>query len=231
MSPLESALGVAFTDAALLELALSHRSWAFEAGGAPTNERLEFLGDAVLGLVVTDRVYRSLPDAAEGRLAKLRAATVNTQSLAGVARELGLGSAVKLGRGEEQSGGRDKDSILADTLEAVIGAVYIDQGLDVASDLVHRLFDTMVDELVRSKDALDHKTSLQELSAAELQTLPTYELSEDGPDHEKRFTARAVVAGEVLGSGEGRSKKEAEQAAAREALAALATRVVASEGR
>ena len=231
MTPLESALGVTFHDAALLDLALSHRSWAFEAGGLATNERLEFLGDAVLGLVITDRVYGALPDAAEGRLAKLRAATVNTQSLAGIARQLGLGSVVKLGRGEEQSGGRDKDSILADTLEAVIGAVYIDQGMDVASELVHRLFDNLVDELARSKDALDHKTSLQELSAAELQTLPSYELSEDGPDHEKRFTARAVVNGEVLGAGEGRSKKEAEQAAAREALAALAARVGVAEGR
>ncbi len=223
-SALEHALGVDFTDAALLDLALAHRSWAFEAGGQPTNERLEFLGDAVLGLVITDRVYRALPEASEGRLAKLRAATVSATTLASVARGLGVGEAVKLGRGEEQSGGRDKDSILADTLEAIIGAVYLDRGLAAATALVHRLFDGIVDELQSAKGALDFKTALQELSAAELSTLPAYELSEEGPDHEKRFTAVVRIGGEALGSGQGRSKKEAEQAAARQALDALATR-------
>ncbi|MFO8075134.1 MAG: ribonuclease III [Actinomycetota bacterium] len=223
-SALEHALGVRFADGALLDLALAHRSWAFEAGGQPTNERLEFLGDAVLGLVITDRVYRALPEASEGRLAKLRAATVSATTLASVARGLGVGEAVKLGRGEEQSGGRDKDSILADTLEALIGAVYLDRGLDEATGLVHRLFDGIVDELRSAKGALDFKTALQELSAAELSTLPAYELSEEGPDHEKRFTAVVRVGGEALGSGQGRSKKEAEQAAARQALDALAAR-------
>ncbi len=228
-SALEHALGVDFADGALLDLALAHRSWAFEAGGQPTNERLEFLGDAVLGLVITDRVYRALPEAPEGRLAKLRAATVSATTLASVARGLGVGEAVKLGRGEEQSGGRDKDSILADTLEALIGAVYLDRGLDAATALVHRLFDGIVDELQSAKGALDFKTALQELSAAELSTLPAYELSEEGPDHEKRFTAVVRVGGESLGSGQGRSKKEAEQAAARRALDALAARPGAAE--
>lgn len=221
---LASSLGVRFADPALLELALSHRSWAFEAGGAPTNERLEFLGDAVLGLVVTDRIYRICPDASEGKLAKLRAATVSTVTLATVARGLGIGDAVKLGRGEEQSGGRDKDSILADTLEAVLGAVYLDGGMDAVADLVGRLFDGMIEELRTSPAAFDSKTALQELAAAQLRSLPVYEIAEEGPDHEKRFTATALLDGRVFGRGQGRSKKEAEQAAARAALEAFAAR-------
>lgn len=229
MTDLEETLGVTFEDRGLLDLALSHRSWAFEAGGAPSNERLEFLGDAVLGLVVTDRVYRSMPQEAEGRLAKLRAAAVSTASLAEVARALGVGGAVRLGRGEESSGGRDKDSILADTLEALIGAVYLDRGLDVASTVVRGLFDGLVDRLAGHEGSLDYKTSLQELAAAELATLPTYELAEEGPDHAKLFTAWAVVAGESLGSGRGRSKKEAEQHAARQALSVLEGRIGAGD--
>ncbi len=226
---IENALGLTFIDRGLLDLALTHRSWAFEAGGLPTNERLEFLGDAVLGLVITDQVYKSLPDDPEGRLAKLRAAIVNTGSLAEVARHLRVGGQVKLGRGEEQSGGRDKDSILADTLEALIGAVYLDQGIEAASEVVHRLFDQLVGELAARGDALDFKTALQELAAAEHSTLPVYELSEEGPDHAKRFTARAMIEGEELGHGRGRSKKEAEQQAAQQALGALAARTSASK--
>lgn len=218
-------LGVEFTDPSLLELALTHRSHAFEAGGLPTNERLEFLGDAVLGVIVTDLLYRRYPDASEGRLAKIRAAAVNTHSLADLARGFDLGAAVRLGRGEEQSGGRDKDSILADTLEAVIGAVYLDQGMDVARDLVQRLISDLIDDIATRRESLDFKTSLQELTAGQLSTLPTYHLSESGPDHEKHFVAQAAVDGEVLGRGEGRSKKEAEQAAAQEAYAVLSQRL------
>jgi ribonuclease III len=225
---LETALGVTFRDRALLELALTHRSHAFEAGGLPTNERLEFLGDAVLGLVVTDRIYRAFPDSAEGRLAKIRAAAVNTRSLADVARELQIGAQVRLGRGEEQSGGRDKDSILADTMEAILGAVYIDRGMDTAFALVRRLFDQLLEDIAVRRESLDYKTSLQELTAAELSTLPVYELSEEGPDHQKRFSAVVVVDGEALGEGEGRSKKEAEQAAARVAFARLRDRLALS---
>jgi ribonuclease-3 len=226
---LEAGLGVTLVDRALLEQALTHRSYAFEAGGVPHNERLEFLGDAVLGLIVTDRIYRMLPEASEGRLAKVRAAAVNTLSLAGVARRLDVGAAVRLGRGEEQSGGRDKDSILADTLEALLGAVFLDQGIDVAAATVHRLFDDLLDEIATRRESLDYKTSLQELGAAVLSKLPAYELYEEGPDHNKRFTATVALAGEVLGQGGGRSKKEAEQAAAQEAYAALQHRLASQQ--
>ncbi len=222
---IEEALGVRLVDRRLLRQALTHRSHAFEAGGQPHNERLEFLGDAVLGVVITDRIYRALPDAPEGRLAKVRAAAVNTHSLADVGRALGVGDVVLLGRGEEQSGGRDKDSILADTTEALLGAVYLDLGMEQATALVHRLFGDLLDDIVNRRESLDYKTSLQELTAAALSTLPVYELSEAGPDHEKRFTAVVAVTGDLLGRGEGRSKKEAEQAAAQQAYGALAERL------
>ncbi|HWB71834.1 MAG TPA: ribonuclease III [Egibacteraceae bacterium] len=223
--PLEPVLGVVFGERQLLRQALTHRSHAFEAGGLPTNERLEFLGDAVLGLVVTDRVYRRFPEAAEGRLAKIRAAAVNAHSLADIGRRLGIGDQVLLGRGEEQSGGRDKDSILADTLEALLGAVYLDQGMEAAAALIDRLFSDLLDDITSRRESLDYKTSLQELTAAQLSTLPSYTLSEEGPDHQKRFTAVASVGGQALGRGTGRSKKEAEQAAAREAFVALQRRL------
>ena len=214
-----------FSDPELLSLALTHRSYAFEAGGLPTNERLEFLGDAVLGIVITDEIYHRFPEAPEGRLAKVRAAAVNTQSLAAIARELDLGAHVLLGKGEEQSGGRDKDSILADTMEAVLGAVYLDRGLDGARELIARLFGALLDELATRRASLDYKTSLQELTAAHMASLPVYELSEEGPDHEKHFTAVVFVENEAVGTGEGRSKKEAEQAAAQEAYDELRQRL------
>lgn len=223
-SELEQALELRFRDPTLLEMALTHRSRAFEAGGLPTNERLEFLGDAVLGIIVTDWIYRRFEAAPEGRLAKIRAAAVNTQSLAVVARDLRLGEAVRLGRGEEQSGGRDKESILADTMEAVLGAVYLDQGMETTATLVERLFVPMLEEIASRPGSLDYKTSLQELTAGALATLPLYELTEEGPDHEKQFTAVVSVCDEVLGTGHGRSKKEAEQGAAQEAYTVLARR-------
>jgi ribonuclease-3 len=166
----------------ILERALTHRSYAYENGGLPTNERLEFLGDSVLGLVVTDTLYRGYPNLPEGQLAKLRAAVVNMTALAGVARGLNLGSYVRLGRGEEGTGGRDKPSILADTLEAVIGAVFIDCGLEAAHDLVHTLFDPVIEKSARLGAGLDWKTSLQELTAAELLGVPEYTVAESGPD-------------------------------------------------
>lgn len=221
---LEEALGVELREGALLRRALTHRSFAFEAGGIPHNERLEFLGDAVLGLVVADEIYAALPDAAEGRLAKIRAAAVNTASLARLARGVGVGAAVRLGVGEEQSGGRDKESILADTLEALLGAVYLDQGMATAAEVVTRLCADLLADLVARRDSLDHKTSLQELTAAELGVLPAYEVSERGPDHAKEFTAAVRVDGEALGTGSGRSKKEAEQAAAAVAYEVLVRR-------
>ncbi len=222
---LAAALDVALSDHDLLRLALTHRSYAFEAGGVPNNERLEFLGDAVLGVVVTDEIYHRFPDEAEGRLAKIRAAAVNTQSLAAIARCLHVGDHVFLGKGEEQSGGRDKDSILADTIEAIFGAVYLDQGLEVAGDLIRRLFGPLLDELATRRASLDYKTSLQELTAAQRLSLPVYEISAEGPDHDKRFTAVVLVDDEPLGTGAGRSKKEAEQAAAEQAYEQLQARM------
>ena len=201
-------------DPGLLRRALTHRSYAYEHGGLPTNERLEFLGDSVLGLVVTDTLYRSHPELPEGQLAKLRAAVVNMRALADVGRALALGDFVRLGRGEESTGGRDKSSILADTLEAVLGAVYIDQGLDAAARLVHRLFDPLIDEAATLGAGLDWKTSLQELTATAALGVPEYVVSEAGPDHEKLFTAVVQVSGVAYGEGRGRSKKEAEQEAA-----------------
>ena len=205
----------------LLERALTHRSYAYENGGLPTNERLEFLGDAVLQLIVTDTLYCKHPDHPEGQLAKLRAAVVQMRALAGVARDLRLGTYVRLGRGEEGTGGRDKPSILADTLEAVIGAVYLDCGLEAACRLVHRLFDPVIANSARLGAALDWKTSLQELTAAELLGVPEYRVEESGPDHQKLFRATVRVAGRTYGSGQGRSKKEAEQQAAEAAYNAI----------
>ncbi|MFB4299884.1 ribonuclease III [Actinomadura sp. NTSP31] len=222
------ALGVEVTPD-LLERALTHRSYAYENGGLPTNERLEFLGDSVLGLVVTDTLFRGHPDLPEGQLAKLRAAVVNMRALAGVARALGVGAHIRLGRGEEGTGGRDKASILADTLEALIGAVYLDQGLDEASALVHRLFDALIARSAGLGAGLDWKTSLQELTAVEELGVPEYHVVESGPDHQKTFRASVRVGGTTYGDGEGRSKKEAEQHAAEAAWNAIREIVVARE--
>jgi ribonuclease III len=218
---LAALLEVHVDDLGLLERALVHRSWAFENGAVEPNERLEFLGDAVLGLVVTDEIYHAHPDEQEGRLAKVRSAAVKTGSLAAIARELGLGRFVRLGRGEAASGGADKDSILADTLEAVIGSVYLDQGFAAAYDLVERLFGDRLVELAGRGAALDYKTSLQELTAARFDVLPRYEVTDEGPDHAKTFTALVRVDDEVVGRGEGANKKQAEQRAAREAYRRL----------
>jgi ribonuclease-3 len=223
---LEKALGVT-VDAGLLERALTHRSFAYENGGLPHNERLEFLGDAVLGLVVTDALYRDHPDLPEGQLAKLRASVVNMRALASVARSLGpggLGAHLRLGRGEETTGGRDKASILADALEAVLGAIHLDQGPEAAAGVVHRLFDPLMADAARRGAGLDWKTSLQELSASMDLGAPDYVIAETGPDHQKAFTAIARVHGEALGEGAGSSKKEAEQKAAERAWNALSQR-------
>ena len=214
---LDQALGVTFADPGLRRAALTHRSFAFEQGLDLTNERLEFLGDSVLGLVVTDMAYRSFPALPEGQLAKLRAAIVNMQALADVARSLDLGNMVLLGRGEELSGGREKPSILADALEAVFGAVYLDRGLDVARSMIERLFRPRMDAYARGEGDRDYKTMLQELASQRVRSMPEYRLQERGPDHEKEFTATVFLNNEALGRGVGRSKKEAEQQAAREA--------------
>jgi ribonuclease-3 len=198
----------------LLELAVTHRSYAYEKGGLPTNERLEFLGDSVLGLVVTDTLYRKHPDVAEGQLAKLRSAVVNATALAEVGRALGLGDYVLLGKGELSTGGRDKASILADTTEAVIGATYLGVGLEAATELVHRFLDPVIEIAATLGAGLDWKTSLQELSSALGLGVPEYVIEESGPDHDKRFTARVKLGSELFGYGEGKSKKAAEQQAA-----------------
>ena len=217
---LQDRLGLV-VDPALLERALTHRSYAYENGGLPTNERLEFLGDSVLGLVVTDTLYRRHPELPEGQLAKLRAAVVNARALADVGRSLDLGHDVRLGRGEEATGGRDKSSILADTLEAVIGAVFLARGLEVAAALVHRLFDPLIASSANLGAGLDWKTSLQELTALASLGVPDYTVEESGPDHEKSFRATVVVRRTPYGVGTGRSKKEAEQQAAAAAWAAI----------
>jgi ribonuclease-3 len=225
---LEAALGVA-PEPELLERALTHRSFAYENGGLPTNERLEFLGDSVLGLIVTDTLFRGHPDLPEGQLAKLRAAVVNMRALAGVARQLDLGAYIRLGRGEEGTGGRDKASILADTLEAVIGAVYLDLGLKAADALVHRLFDALITRSASLGAGLDWKTSLQELTATEELGVPEYHVEESGPDHQKSFRAVVSVGGAEYGRGEGRSKKEAEQQAAEAAWTTIRERSAGTE--
>jgi ribonuclease-3 len=233
-SGLLAALGIDL-DPELLERALTHRSYAYENGGLPHNERLEFLGDAVLGLVVTETLFRTHPDLTEGKLAKLRASVVNMRALADIGRTIGdagLGAYVRLGRGEETTGGRDKASILADTVEAVIGAVYLQHGLDGASRVVHQLFDELMHQAATSGAGLDWKTTLQELTAERGLGVPEYHMQSSGPDHAKTFTAYAVVAGRSFGPCEGHSKKEAEQAAAQTAWRAItADDVAAAAGR
>jgi ribonuclease-3 len=225
-SGLVAALGVT-VDAELLRRALTHRSYAYEHGGLPHNERLEFLGDSVLGIVITDTLYRTHPDLSEGRLAKLRASVVNMRALAAVARGIGpegLGAYILLGRGEEATGGRDKASILADTLEAVLGAIYVDRGLTEADRIIHFLFDDLLNDVATVGAGLDWKTSLQELTAERGLGVPEYVMSSTGPDHEKMFTARAHVAGELFSASTGRSKKEAEQLAAETAWRTIVER-------
>lgn len=223
----EGAFGVAL-GADLLCLALTHRSYAYERGGLPTNERLEFLGDSVLGVVVTATLYRNYPDLPEGQLARLRASVVNMRALAGVARKLGpggVGPHLLLGKGEESSGGRDKNSILADSVEALLGAIFLEHGIDAVSDVVHTLFDPLLEVAANRGAALDWKTSLQELTSGAGLGVPDYRISESGPDHAKQFTARAVVNGEEFGEGAGGSKKEAEQIAAESAWRDISARL------
>ena len=201
-------------DPELLERALTHRSYAYENGGLPTNERLEFLGDSVLGVVVTETLYLSHPDLSEGRLAKLRAAVVNARALAEVGKHIGVGDHVKLGRGEETTGGRGKASILSDTVEAVIGAVHMSGGIQASSLVVHKLFDPLIEAASALGAGLDWKTSLQELSAERGLGVPDYVIASEGPAHMKTFTAQVRVGDRLYGHGIGRSKKEAEQLAA-----------------
>lgn len=210
----------------LLRLALTHRSYAYENGGLPTNERLEFLGDSVLGLTITERLYREHPEKSEGELAKLRASVVNMHALAEVARGLGnggLGANLLLGKGEELTGGRDKPSILADGMESLLGVVHLQHGIDIARSVVLRLFADLLERGPRMGAGLDWKTSLQELTAERSIGVPSYEITSIGPDHDKEFTATTVIGGDAYGHGVGRSKKEAEQKAAGAAYQTLTT--------
>ncbi|HYF46815.1 MAG TPA: ribonuclease III, partial [Acidimicrobiales bacterium] len=221
VSALAARIGHEFADPGLLIEALTHRSWCAEHDGSPSNERLEFLGDAVLGLVVAEHLYaadRSMP---EGGLAMARAAVVSTEALSKVAAGVQLGEAIRLGKGEDATGGRSKRSILADTMEAVIGAVFLDAGLDAARAVILPLLEDRLAGAVADPGEADHKTRLQEASARRYGQVPRYEVSGTGPDHERLFTAIVRISGQERGRGEGRSKKEAEQAAAQEAFRSI----------
>ena len=199
-------------------------------GGQPSNERLEFLGDAVLGLVVADLAFRNHDDLPEGKLTDLRKSVVNASALAEVAVEIGLGPCLLLGKGEDAAGGRSKPSILSDAFEAVLGAVYVDGGIDAARALVERLLTERMATAAQRLDRLDYKTVLQELTARVHDTAPVYVVSDTGPDHDKRFFATVIVQGVAVGQGEGRSKKTAEQAAAEQAFTELSARSVDAAG-
>jgi ribonuclease-3 len=213
LSQLSARLGYAFTDISLLETAMHHRSWNAENDGGESNERLEFLGDAVLGWVVADIVYTQHSDLPEGKLTDLRKSVVNANALAEVAIDLGIGEFLMLGKGEDTAGGREKTSILSDALEAVIGAVYIDAGPQATHDVVSALMGKRIVDAVGGLDRLDAKTRLQEL-ASKLEAHIHYKVEDEGPDHEKMFFATVFVGDRELGYGEGKSKKAAEQIAA-----------------
>lgn len=226
LGALEQRLGYTFSDPALLRRAMSHRSWVAETDGVVSNERLEFLGDAVLGWVIADLVYRRFADLAEGALTDLRKSVVNATALAEVAVELRLGDHLLLGRGEAAAGGRQKVSILSDAMEAVLGAVYLDGGTVPSFELIERLFISRLEVAVGTLDRLDFKSTLQELTAQRGLESPDYEVSSTGPDHDKSFFARVLISGETVGEGTGRSKKAAEQVAAGAAF----TRLTADPG-
>ena len=217
---LNERLGVA-VEPSLLELAFTHRSFAYESTNKETNERLEFLGDSVLGLIVTEELYKRYPEFDESRLSPLRSGIVNMRALADIARELELGKYIRLGKGEEVTGGRDKNSLLADALEALIGAIYLQFGFAVCTEIVSKLIASTLDSAVARGAGLDGKTALQELVAALNKGVPEYVVSEEGPDHDKNFTAIAMVAGVAISEGAGKSKREAEQIAARLAFESL----------
>ena len=220
MSGIEERLGHTFRDPRLLVHSLTHRSLESEQPDQPSNERLEFLGDAVLQLVVTDFLFAEYPHLPEGEMAKVRAACVNRTELARIARRIQLGSDIRLGKGEEATGGREKSSILADALEAVLAAIYLDGGIVSARGVVLDHWQDLIREKATSPGRLDYKTRLQEVLAAQAR-VPAYEVEGDGPDHARVFSATVAVDGQVIGSGTGRSKKEAQQSAASEALAGL----------
>ncbi len=211
-------LGHNFGDLSLLQHALAHRSWCGEQeGGAPSNERLEFLGDAVLGLIVAGYTYERFPNFAEGKLAKVRSAVVNARVLAEVAGRLDVGEVLLLGRGEEASGGRTKASILADAFEAILGAVYLDAGWEAARQLVLQELAEAIERAGEEPDDFDHKSRLQEKAVRDGDGTPRYVVIGSGPDHDRAYVAEVFLGGTLWGTGEGSSKKDAEQQAARAA--------------
>ena len=208
----------------MLELALTHRSFSYEAGGIPTNERLEFLGDSVLGLVVTDELYKRFPELDESRLSPLRSGVVNMRALAQIARDLKLGEYLRIGKGEEATNGREKNSILADSLEALVGAIYLQHNYNKTAEIVLKWMMPALEAVSTLGAALDGKTALQEIAATLNLAAPEYEIVESGPDHDKSFVAVAIVGGEKFPSVEGKSKREAEHAAAKLAHEVLSSR-------
>ncbi len=219
LADIEERIAHRFSNPELLERALTHKSYANENRVAAHNERLEFLGDSVLGLVVSEYLMNTCPDSTEGDLSRLRAAIVSEPALAVVAREIGLGGFLLLGRGEDQTGGRNKDSLLANCLEALIASVYLDAGIEAVESFVLRFFGTIIQKSCEARGAQDYKTELQELCQDRIKLLPEYRVvSESGPDHQKQFAVELLLKGEVYGRGVGKSKKEAEQKAAKEAL-------------
>lgn len=213
----------------LLELAFTHRSYAYEAGLTETNERLEFLGDSVLGLVVTEELYRQFPDLTESRLSPLRSGIVNMRALADIARTLELGKFIRLGKGEEVTNGRDKNSLLADALEALIGAIYLTVGFEKTSTCIKALIAPTLEQAMALGAGIDGKTALQELVATLGKATLEYQIEESGPDHDKSFIATAVVGGVAIATGAGKSKREAEQSAARTAFDVLRATTTPSE--
>jgi len=214
-------IGYRFSDPGLLDQAMAHRSWCAEEPGRSSNERLEFLGDAVLGLVVAEYSYRGHPELSDGVMSKVRASVVNTRVLAELALELGLAEHLRLGRGEDLSGGRAKESILADATEAMFGAIYLDGGLAEAQRVILSLLEGRIALAVGEPGESDHKSRLQELTVRLGRGVPLYEVQGSGPDHARRYLATVYVAGQRLGTGDGRSKKDAEQVAAQVACEAL----------
>ena len=208
----------------MLQLALTHRSFSYENGGTPTNERLEFLGDAVLGLLITEALFERYPDLDESKLSPLRSSVVNTKALATIARELALGQYLRIGKGEEATGGRDKNSLLADSLEAVVGAIYMEHGYAATAKVVLRWCESALTVATADGANLDSKTALQELASARGLNGPEYEITESGPDHDKSFAAIAILSGEKFSQGFGKSKRDAEQIAAKLAYDAISAR-------
>lgn len=220
MRELTARIGIELSEQLLIK-SLTHRSFAYENNLTETNERLEFLGDSVLGVVITAELFNKFPNAPEGELAKLRAAIVNSRALASVARAIGLGEFILLGKGEEASGGKDKSSILADAVEAILGAIYLEHGLQPTTEVILRLFSPIIDNANSIEATLDWKTSLSEVISSKDLAEPEYQISESGPDHDKSFQAVITILGKVVSTGEGKSKKTAEQNAAKSAFEIL----------